>query len=515
MVDTAPQYGVHELTFEGPSFGPDDAPARTATLRTRWRHERGERRVVDGFWDGDGEGGAAGDAFRVRFCPTRPGRWTLVRTESSAPELAGQREGYALECESSDRHGFWVPDERTPGNRWYRRSDGTRQYVVGNTHYAFLSEQDVDGPRGGSIEADVRGNAEYFRKLRFAVTGDRYPHPEEKPFRDDAGKPTEDGDHSHRPDPGWFRRADRAVTTAHAEDLAADLILNGPDTRESRSVLRAAGNGSDPEPFLRYVAARYGSYPNVWFCLSNEWDIKTPRYRPSEIRRAGETLREYLPYPTPVSAHASPRPWPALLSGDWHDHAILQNKQQNLGEAADFVAESHVVAGGPVVNDELAYQGEGDGWTRADVVEAFVGAFCGGGYATTGYKPGDKVTQYFWGGFDPEEHTAARNLRWLRDRIEALPFGRLEPVSLAASPFAGYDPERRHDTFRTLAGVDGDCHVLGSNTGRAVRADLRDAWRVRRHDALAMETADRGAQSGPLALETPDSRAGLTVLRRA
>ena len=96
-------------------------------------------------------------------------------------------------------------DPDSPGRRWYRRSDGSHQYIIGNTHYSFLSGyRDGDRPSGNDIAQDVARNAEYFKKLRFGLHGDRYPHPTEKPFLDDEGRPTDDGDFSHRPNPAWF-----------------------------------------------------------------------------------------------------------------------------------------------------------------------------------------------------------------------------------------------------------------------------------------------------------------------
>ena len=54
-----PHYSIHEVAFEGPSYGPTDAPARDVTLVTHWRHESSDTRLtVHGFWDGDGRGGA-------------------------------------------------------------------------------------------------------------------------------------------------------------------------------------------------------------------------------------------------------------------------------------------------------------------------------------------------------------------------------------------------------------------------------------------------------------------------
>jgi len=513
-----PLYGVHEVAFTGPTFGPTDAPARDVDLVTRWRHEKGlPEYAIQGFWDGDGKGGTSGSVFKVRFCPTREGKWTLVEVTSNRPELHGQHEACTVTCTASMQPGFWIVNAKETGGRWYTRSNGSHPYLYGNTMYSFLSEYDDKDPTGSDIAEDIRGNAEYFKKVRFSITGDRYPHPQVKPFLDDSGQPTDNGDFSHRPNPAWFhRRVDLAVQTAYERDLIADLILCGPDTRDSRSVLQAARNGGDPTPLLRYIAARYGSYPNVWLCLCNEFDIKQPKYTSEQIARFGRTLRGFLPYPTPMSVHASARDWYAELNTTppWNDHVIIQQKLKKLPEAADWVARNHLIGGHrPVIDDELAYEGAGDGWSEEDVIEAHLGAFLGGGYGTTGHKPANKKGHYFWGSFKASEHLAADNLGWLRKVIdENVTFWRMAPAD---------DPDAGDDVIGIFSNVPpegramawpGHEYVLGTNrASRRVSVALPEGqWQVTRHDALGKQTEILSpAASGTFTFEVPGSRAVL------
>lgn len=499
-----PRYGVREVTFQGPEQGPTDTPARDVQLAVTFRHESGTPTVrVAGFWDGDGQGGTQGHIFKVRFCPTAVGRWTIAKTESNRDELREQREGDTLVCIASEHPGFWIAD-----GPWYRRSDGSHPYIVGNTHYTLLSRQTNDGPAGSSAVQDIRENARYFSKLRFTLMADRYPDPKVKPFLDDRGKPTDDGRFSYRPNPQWFHdRADPAIAEGHRVDLICDLILCGPDTRESRSTL-----ADDPRPWLTYIAARYGSYPNVWLCLANEWDIKQPQYTAGQIRAAGDHLRTVLPYPTPVSVHGAPGDWKKELHGRWHDHVILQDKIKRLGPAADVAARNRRATGQPVVNDENAYQGRGDGFSEADTVEGCFGTFLGGGYASTGEKHGGKLGQYFWGDFDAKTHTAAPRLGYLRDSINrAVPFWRLAPLPLEQTPFKKVDSPCR------VLGQAGEDYVLGSDRAmNDVEVTLPDgAWTITQVDLMAMTTRTLARHArGRYRFETPDSRAVLTHFAR-
>jgi hypothetical protein len=520
---TVPVYSPIDITFSGPRQTARHVPARDIQLAVTFRHENGAPAfTVQGFFDGDGKGGVEGDTFKVRFCPTQTGTWHVTDVAAKAPELAGQHLGDTVVATPSALHGFWIPDDESAGRRWYRRSDGSHQYIFGNTHYTLLTEHGPDGELpGGNIAADMAGNAKYFTKVRFSVHSDRYPHPTEKPFLDDAGQPTDDGAFSHRPNPRWFhQRVDVAVRSAYQHDLIADLILAGPDTQESRRALKAERSGGDATPYLRYIAARYGSYPNVWLCLANEYDIKQPSYTQAEIARLGAAMRAMLPYPTPLSVHDGSRiGWSAQFDvlPEWADHQIIQRKIRSIAPAADALAFVWRGEDGkgprrkPTVNDELSYEGAGDKHSEADTIAAYLGAFLGGGYGTTGEKYGNKLGQYFWGHFDPAQHTAADNLGWLRQLIDRdITFWKLAPDT-SGEAFPDLDPR-----FRVMSWKDRE-YVLGTDAVSAgVVAQLpAGRWTIARHDVLAKqsEVIARDA-TGKVILEIPPSRAVLFHLKR-
>lgn len=370
-----PQYHVGEIGFEGSYYSEIDNPVSEIEIRTTWVHESGYPTFeLFGYFDGNGNGNAAGNKFKVRFCPTQPGTWKLVRTRSNDPLLERQKEGLTVRSAPSSHPGFWIADATSADGRWYRRSDGSHPYIVGNTFYTFLSGYGSEGVISNDPVEDIANASHYFNKIRFGITGDLFPDPDAKPFLDQAGKPTDNGDFSHRPNPKWFQtKVDAAVRAAFERDAIADIILNGPDSENGRSNLRAAANSGDCSPFLKYIAARYGSFPNAWICLSNEYEIRSPNYTDQEISLLGEKMKDYLPYPTHLSVHGFQRDWrPGVnTTPRWNDHAILQNKLKSLPSAAEFAMRNYWIAGPglPVINDELAYQGNGDGWSKEDVVE--------------------------------------------------------------------------------------------------------------------------------------------------
>jgi Domain of unknown function (DUF5060)/Protein of unknown function (DUF4038) len=512
-------YAVTELTFVGSPQGPGRSPVKDTDFWVRIRHQSGspEYRIY-GFWDG-------GDTFKLRFCPTQVGQWNLVEVHSNDRRLAAQKQGGYIRALASTRKGFWEVDQQSAGQRWYKRSNGSHQYIFGNTLYTFLAETGSDGkPNGSSIRRDVKGSAEYFKKIRFSAIGDLYPNLATGPFLDEAGRVTYDGSWSHRPNPDWFRtRVDVAVQTAFETDSIADMILAGPDLPASRSSLSPAKNAGDPEPYLRYIAARYGANPNVWICLANEYDIKQPKYTPERIKQLGAMLRRFLPYSTPVSVHSAGGPWAPELNAmpSWNDHVIVQRKLKVLAQAADAIQAAHEAGGDkPVIDDELSYQGLGDGHSEADTLESHLGAFLGGGYGTTGYKASGpsrrsgsvnvlKTGQYLTGNFNAVDHTAAHGLKWLREIIDSrVTFWKMEP---GTPIFSQLDPN-----FRGMAWPDHE-YVLGSDRIAKVSVTLPSGeWDILRYDVIVQkESTVASRATGPITFVTPASRAVLFHIVKA
>ena len=300
------------------------------------------------------------------------------------------------------------------------------------------------------------------------------------------------------------------MQTAWEHDLIADLILCGPDTVESRSVLQVEHNNRDPEPYLKYIAARYGSFPNVWICLCNEYEIKKPKYSEKQIARFGRIIRQYLPYPTPLSVHSAPRTlWSANFDAlpDWNDHMIIQKKIRNLPDAADVIQQArrkpgHGTRNMPTVNDELSYEGKGDKHTEHDTIESHLGVFLGGAYGTTGEKPGNKLGQYFRGRFNPAEHTAADNLKYLREIIdENITFWKMTPDLGIFSNL--------HENFRGLA-WSGREYVLGTDQQHSnIVADLpTGTWTVKRYNIINKQAKNLSENArGRFTFDAPNSRA--------
>jgi hypothetical protein len=275
------------------------------------------------------------------------------------------------------------------------------------------------------------------------------------------------------------------------------------------------------------MAARYGSYPNVWFCLSNEYNIRTPRFEPEYLINAGKVLNRFLIYQVPVSVHANQGNWDDHLNADglWYDHIIIQNKIKKLFTAADYNILNYWIGGKkPVINDELAYEGAGDGWKENDVIEAHLGVFAGGGYGSTGHKPASKTGHYFSGNFDASEHLSADNLQWMQKIInENITFWKMSPAFYTQVTYREqYDGSRSsiffntNPEFRVLEWENNE-YVLASNqTHNNVVAHLPDGeWKITQYDFIAKgKKVLAESATGRFAFNLPASRAVIVHVKK-
>ena len=466
---SAPVFAVKELSYtSATTYSPTAYPADPAGLTVVFQHSGGTTLSISGFWDGDGLGGSSGNVWKVRFTPTLSGTWTVLSETSSIAGLEGDHLGDTLTATAPTHPGFWLPDPDSANGRWFKRSDGSHPYILGNTHYDFLHAPNGNDATPATIVSDIEANATRYNKLRFGLSapGSRNINSSVRPFFDASGNQVLV--ETDRPNPAFFRqRVDAAVQRGYELDFICDLILELGDNQLATN-----------PTYLRYVAARYGAYPNVWFCLGNE---SLERNTTSTVNSIGNTLRAALPYPSPVSVHMV-RGWEAGLSGTWYSHTINQYKLDQ-----HFVVEKRNLAGQadrqisefnkpnvlrPVINDECAY--DPNEATELQAIESSTGCFLGGAYSSGGEKTASKQGGYFFGysavGSTIDAHPSSDNTGWLRQKIDQyIPFWTLSPSTPAI--FGNLATQ-----FRALA-APGSFYVLGSNSARtgitAVQTSVR------------------------------------------
>ena len=86
-----PRYEMLELSFQAQVTV--DNPFTQYLLKVRLTAPDGSTRVIDGFFDGDGNGGQSGNIWKVRICPDQPGiwYWQLVAGDIEDSSLIGKK----------------------------------------------------------------------------------------------------------------------------------------------------------------------------------------------------------------------------------------------------------------------------------------------------------------------------------------------------------------------------------------------------------------------------------------
>ena len=136
-----------ELAFEaGADY--DKTGADAVAFDAVFTHESGEKVSRPGFWDG-------GKTFRVRFAPTKSGRWSWSTTCRGDAALDGKNgaleaKPYAGSLEIYKR-GFV---KAVKGAKHFTYADGTPFFYLGDTHWGLYKEEiDEPGPHAGATGA--------------------------------------------------------------------------------------------------------------------------------------------------------------------------------------------------------------------------------------------------------------------------------------------------------------------------------------------------------------------------
>jgi hypothetical protein len=352
-------------------------------------------------------------------------------------------------------HGFLRVDGKHPHH--FRWDDGTSYWMLGETYYELIS----NARQGQAWQLAIDENrARGINKIRLRLhiktcAGEDNPFPCDQWW-------TGDKDHL---DMRHFAALDSLVVYMAARGVVADLLPFDSAADSYRSPAQDAR-------FLRYVVARYAAYPNVIWCVTNEWQRAG---RPKEyLEELGRKLRELDPWGEvrPLSIH----PLGGKGNGDrfqfgdprWATHVILQTGR---GDPADPRLHADMLAnrefGRPVVNDEFGYMGDSLWWgadgkrghySRVKHRQALWAIYMAGAYASIGdkniYRDGRPYKSGMW--HDPEEYEDVRNLARF---FSELPYWRMRASSAL--------PNRVY-----LLSSPQDGYVLYAATGGRIEADL-------------------------------------------
>jgi hypothetical protein len=345
-------------------------------VTARFTNPSGTTTIVRGFWDGE-------RTWKIRFMPMEAGTWTIAINNNR--DDAGLTQQATLQVDPADARGFLRRAQDVPQS--FQFDNGERFFPLGQTYYEMVNNVRA----GGGWKAAIAKSKEHgINKVRFLVHpwGDaQKTYPVSQPFINN--------DHD-RLDLAHWQALDEIIHELNRQDMLADVILFA-DTP------LAFGSQAQDERVLRYALARFAAFPNVTWCLTNEWEYtdKSPSYWDQMggiVSAEDPFLRAPMGALRPVSIHNKTGGKNggrfAFFGSDWPAHASIQyGVRSEYTPHADRWANDSILRnddqGLPVINEEYGYIGEtiknsGKPYDRSAARSAIWAISVAGGYGSIG-----------------------------------------------------------------------------------------------------------------------------------
>ncbi|HEX5041812.1 MAG TPA: DUF5060 domain-containing protein [Candidatus Polarisedimenticolaceae bacterium] len=394
----APVYDTAEVvlhsaqTFDGNSGTPN--PFTSVTLTLTVVAPDGRTFQVDGFFDGNGAGGAVGDVFKARIFLDQPGTWSW--TSSSATSGLDGRSGQ-IPCSGTlpglFAKGPVVVPAATP--RYFGHADGTPVLLLGKmldfdappaqfTTFTFFSET--------FSESERRAELDYQHSLRVNTMAIYLFN--QNDFNDDGPRPTNPwvGGDRTRFDLAHWRTFETWTRTLRDEGMVAQLWFFADDSGVGGFSM------ADRLRLIRYGMARLSAYANTMFVTTLEWE---EAFTASEVDQAGQYLQSFNPWRRLTSVHGLPGLFD-FPNASWANYMDLQ-----IGILDDWdgnhqdALENRALAAKPSFCQEFA-QGYESGFSRIKAWSVFFAGQAGVG--------------------------SGAYLAWLAEFARTVPFQRMAPA---------------------------------------------------------------------------------------
>lgn len=327
--NTAPLYGVHEITLTADDLGSRN-PWTDVEVFVDYTLPDGTKKTVDGFYDGEGR-------FKARAYCRQVGRWSW-RSRSPLASL-DQCEGI-FEVVASELQGKLRKHPQDP--RQFARDNGRWFLHIGDTGYRYVTATEPQWKAyiDQAAEIGVTKVRTWFCQGRGDV---------QILFDDDRKGLNLD----------YWQEIDRRLVYALDEHpgVVFQLIPYGEDTEE---LLRYRDGDPASRLVARYAQARFSALPNVTWCISNDREIvaegtplKGRRVPAAVIDMIGRDMAAREPWGTLITNHQARFSGYAFVDAPWSDIITIEDLDQVGGKVLlDYRAKGS----DPVVNDEDRYE---------------------------------------------------------------------------------------------------------------------------------------------------------------
>jgi len=412
-VQRVEKWGRFELVLHDSGW---ENPFTDVRLEAVFTSPSGEELRLDGFYDGDGRGGLDGDVFKVRLSPGEPGRWSY-RTISNREALNGVSGRF--DCIESDKRGVLVYDPAEP--YYLKWASGGYFFESGaNDPECFLAKAFISqDERLAGIDYLARmGCNILYMGLVNAGPGDGDPEMKVTPWLGGFDKP--DFNHICL---DFMNRLEGVLERMLERDMVAHLVIYLDDCcRIARAITPEA-----EEMFLRYMVARFGSYPNLIWNLAEEFE---ECFEPEWVKQRAALIKKLDPLDHPLTVHQLSGDSFAFAGEADFDLTALQfntTDPDSLNAAVIKVRRQVAEAGRAIPVSLIEWTPLGP--DEADVARRGMWAIAlGGGTYQIFNNDGRRMSADFkrW-----HEHWRFAGI--LRNLMESLPLGRMHPDNTLVS----------------------------------------------------------------------------------
>jgi len=346
------------ITFRGPSAdSADNAPNAFLDyrLQVNFTAPGGKQYNVPGFFDGDGNGGRAGDVWRVRFSPDQIGTWRFRASFRKGPQIAVNLKANAGTATGFDgRKGKFVvtpQDENAPGFlKWgrleyaggfYLKFRDGGYWLKGGTDepedflaYAGFAntpraphryanheqdwqpgDPDWENGKGRAIIGALnylssqQMNNLYFMPMNIGGDG-KNVWPYLGPI-DHRGNPTNDNLHF---DLLKLRQWGIVLDHAQRRSIFLHFVLNEAE-QANKNELDDSALGVERKLYYRELIARFGHHLALQWNLCEEYNLNL-KLGPELIKQYAEYIHAVDPYDHPITVHHAgklPQAWSPFL----------------------------------------------------------------------------------------------------------------------------------------------------------------------------------------------------------
>ncbi|MBX2843838.1 MAG: DUF5605 domain-containing protein [Flammeovirgaceae bacterium] len=367
------QWEKFELSFQAEEL---EDTYSTSTLRGIFTHN-GERKEVDGFYDGDGN-------YKIRFMPYDNGIWNY-EIISEIDSINGESGGFNCVTPSSQNHG----KVEVKNSFHFSYSDGENYYPFGTTLYAwFWQGEDLEKQTLQTLKENS------FNKVRMCVFPKNYQYcqnePPMYPFLKGSNGQFDFDKINHE----YFQHYDKRIEELMEMGIEADVILFHPYDYKGWGFSRMGKEAN--KKYLRYIIARLGAYRNVWWSMANEYQLMDD-FSEEDWEELGQFVKNTDPYNHLISIHNANNGF-YDFTRPWITHASIQI------DDLDPLNEWREKYNKPIIADEVGYEGNiPEKWgnlSAEDLLFKFWVATARGGYVSHGetFKHPDDILWWAKGG---------------------------------------------------------------------------------------------------------------------